>query len=306
MHAVGRWGGRLGLVGLALGGVLGGGGVTRGPDAASAQAECGHRCSYDGRRTAQGYSAMGAYVSAAGPGSVTTPEPCVVGTSPAEPAHIEVDTSEEFGDGEYLVWVGCVVDGAEVGDFDFPGDPNGGWENIGVYAVTAVDPEEVVERALTAVDVPPPRITTSPGGDDPSLVGIETWLMVDSGSWGRIEGTHTEGPVSVHVWADPVDDGRVVWDTGEATITCAGNGLPPGSCPYTYESSSAGQPGTDARGRPAFPISASITYTGGYEVSIFGQPVGGRADLPDITRQSDPVYLAVAEAQALNTWGRRR
>jgi hypothetical protein len=69
-----------------------------------------------------------------------------------------------------------------------------------------------------------------------------------------------------------------------------------------YQQSSADQAATDAAGRPAFTITASIEYTGSYSVSLNGVNVGGQQNIGGASRTSTTA-LAVAEAQAINTEG---
>lgn len=271
-------------------------GAAPGPHpAASAETPCtGRRCGMSGDNTGSGYSAAAAYATARGEASDGTRETCEV--NPGQPGYYVVHS--HGGPDTYYVFIHCFDNSIT----DPSSHPDSGLDRvIDLYVVEAMDPQDLVEQALASLQVPAPVITTSPGGGNPSLVGIETWLMVESASWGPVMETDTQGILSVTVWATPRDDGNVVWDTGEGTVTCQGNGQPPGSCAYTYATSSALQPAATDVG-PAYEVTASITYTGGYSVSVGGQAVGGDPDLGDIVRTSEPVYLPVAEAQAINTF----
>ncbi|MGH9209973.1 MAG: hypothetical protein ACRD2C_04755 [Acidimicrobiales bacterium] len=269
----------------------------------AAAAPCGRGCSHDGNATGAGYSAAAAYVTATGAGSTSSDNSCTLqGREAAMPedappveGHLEVHSYG--GPDTYSVFVDCI----ENGHTGITGDQL--WDVLEVYEnVPALEPEELVEEALAHMPIGSPTIQTSPGDGNPTLVGIDTWLMIDEGSWAYGERTDSQGPISVRVWAEPDDDGEVLWDTGEGTKTCIGSGRDPeGSCFWPYNRSSAGQPGVDGAGRPSYAVTASVSYTGGYEVTAFGIPVGGDSDLGDISRTSAPYFLAVDEAQSLNT-----
>lgn len=265
---------------------------------ADAGAPCsGSRC-HEGTNTGSGYTAAAAYASVKGSSPSGSRMPCRL-ESTGRLGHIVVHSHGPVGDNTYFVFTHCFPNSARDSSLE-PEETDPPGNVIDLYVVTPGSPEELLEEALANLNVPAPVIETSPGDGNPSLVGIETYLMVDSASWGPVAQTETDGVLSVRVWAQPKDNGQVIWDTGESTVRCIGNGRPPGSCSYAYQSSSATQPAIAGIG-PAFPITASISYTGGYEVFVGGQFVGGSGDLGDVTRTSDPLYLPVAEAQAINT-----
>jgi hypothetical protein len=289
--------------------------LTFGAEPAGA-APCGRGCNHNGNQTGGGYSAAAALLSALGGSERSVPQPCYMDPfiegDPIVQGHYEVTFvnagTRQLSDppGVYdlhNIFISCIEDGFE--GPSGPGDPHV-WENLeAYYAVPALEPDELIALALQALAdmaVSSPDIQTSPGDGNPSLVGIETWLMLDEATFTRGSSTDTDGLISVTVWAEPNEDGDVVWDTGEGTKTCPGSGQD-GSCTWTYQRSSAGQPNLDDVGRPAYGITASVTYTGGYSVSVAGFTVGGVDNLGDITRTSEPYLLAVDEAQALNTGG---
>jgi hypothetical protein len=267
-------------------------------------------CSHNGGQTGGGYSAMAALVTATGGrGARSGDNTCTInegstpsnGPEPAPPprevrGHYEVHPYPN-GDGTYEVFYDCIEDGHN-------GIPEGtpfAWEVLQIYtSVPALDPVDLVEQALADMPVGTPRIITSPGEGIPSIVGFETWLMIDEGSFTRGSRTDTQGPISVTVWAEPDRNGEVIWDTGDGHETCIGSGRPEGSCSHTYNASSFGQPAIDENQRPAYAVTASVTYTGGYSVSAFGIPVGGDPNLGGITRTSEPYLLAVLDGEALN------
>ena len=262
-------------------------------------------CSHHGNRTGLGYSAAAAFVTATGGGSARGGDNgCILqghegGMSEDHPpvqGHYEVH-SYDNGDGTYDVFYDCIEDGHD----GIPGETQFFWDVLQIYeGVPALDPVDLVEEALANMPVGTPRIVTSPGEGIPAIVGFETWLMIDEGSFTRGSRTDTQGPISVTVWAEPDRSGEVIWDTGEGHVTCIGSGRPEGSCSHTYNASSFGQPAVDARERPAYSVTASVTYTGGYSVSAFGIPVGGDPNLGGITRTSEPYLLAVLDGEALN------
>lgn len=303
MHSLTRRTTRAGLVLTIVAAAL----LAFSADPAAAE-PCGRGCSHNGNATGAGYSAAAAYVTARGAGGTSTPQPCVLQgheaglpeDAPPQPGHIEVWSYDNDGDGTYDVFVDCIRDGRT----GIPDTEQFAWDVLEIYeSVPALAPEELVEEALANMPVGSPDIVTSPGEGDPSLVGIDTWLMIDEASWTRGERTDTQGPISVTVWAEPDSNGQVLWDTGEGSVSCTGSGQPGGSCGYTYQRSSAGQGSADGAGRPAYSITASVSYTGGYAVSVFGIGVGGDPNLGNISRTSEPYFLAVDEAQALNTGG---
>jgi hypothetical protein len=244
---------------------------------------------HSGSATGDGYTAAAALLTVdPGTGSRDLPPECVVPTRPTEPAHVgrRVD---DLGDGSYFVVVFCDVDGP------FPyWDPSYS-ETYWAGIVTPLDPEELVENALANLSLTPPEIRTNPGDGLNSLTGLATYLWLDPLTAGRQEVEDFAGPLSVVITAVPTEDGRIVWDTGEGTVTCANYGSPEGSCSYTYQRSSLGQPGDQ------YEITASVTYTGSYTVLLFGEVYRGPIDIGDVVVPTAPYLLGVAEAQAINT-----
>ncbi|HEX8803953.1 MAG TPA: hypothetical protein VF743_07160, partial [Acidimicrobiales bacterium] len=179
------------------------------------------------------------------------------------------------------------------------------WYRTGI---TPADPQQLAADALARLRPPEAGIHTDPGDGRNSMVGEDTWLWLDGSVYGPQEVWETDGPVvggqallAVRIWARPKPGGTVVWNTGDGTVTCPNGGNPAGSCTYEYNRSSAGQSGVDASGDPAYQVTATYAYTGGYEVFVLGDMIDS-GTLQDIPRSSQTV-LAVAEAQALNTSG---
>jgi hypothetical protein len=260
------------------------------------------------------YSHAAQFLAASGGGRGSSgPATCVMDKSSdpavrAMPAHLEWN-SYDSGDGTYSVWLNCVVDGHNVPSGNegtgFP--PGAMWQvNWYRFGIVPADPEELAADAISRLRPATAGIHTDPGGDRPSMVGIPTWLWLDEQAYGPQEAWEVDGPVvggrrllEVRVWAEPKPDASVVWNTGDGSVTCPGAGLPAGSCTYEYNRSSYGQEATDAAGNPAFTVTASYTYVGGYEVYVMGSLIDS-GSLGDIEVSSETT-LAVNEAQAVNT-----
>jgi hypothetical protein len=226
-----------------------------------------------------------------GPGSAggDTSNECEVPTRPGEPAHIGRNYYGTSADGSVFMVVYC--------DIDAPFDYRDPTASVTYFAgnVMPLDPEALVEHALANLNLERPDIQTNPGGGLNSLTGLATWLMIDPATLLPPPVTDSAGPLTVVITAQPSGDGRIVWDTGEGTVTCAGYGNPPGSCSYTYQRSSLGQSGN------RYGITASVTYTGSYAVYLNGVFYGGAADIGNVELETEPYLLGVAQAQAINT-----
>jgi hypothetical protein len=255
------------------------------------------------------YSHAAQFVAHAGGGSGSSDRGCQLthGPNAGKPAHLEWNSYPE-GDGTYSVWLNCVLDGYDVPsdrsqefpDFDF-------WQvDWFTFGVVPQDPQDLVADALARHRPPEAGIFTNPGAGAASLVGIDTWLWLDESVYGYQEVWDYDGPASVpdllavRIWAQPKPGGTVVWSSADGSKTCPDSGAnPPGSCTYEFNRSSSGQPDADGRGRPAYELTASYSYTGGYDVYVMGQLLES-GTLEDIPRTS-VTYLAVNEAQAINT-----
>jgi hypothetical protein len=255
------------------------------------------------------YNHAASFVAAAGGGSGSSAEACTLtyGPNAGQPAHLEWNSYPE-GDGTYSVWLNCVLDGYDVpsGDRDqnFPDMDN--WQvDWFTYGVTPEDPAELAADALARLRPPEAGIFTNPGAGAASMVGIDTWLWLDETVYGPQESWDYDGPaqypdlLAVRIWAEPKPGGSVVWSSADGSVTCPDSGAnPPGSCSYEFNRSSAGQPEDDS-GNPAYVVSASYSYIGGYEVYVMGQLIGS-GTFEDMPRTSE-ITLPVNEAQAVNT-----
>ncbi|GAB1512528.1 hypothetical protein [Actinophytocola sp. KF-1] len=188
----------------------------------------------------------------------------------------------------------------------FPGAP--GWRPPGTWYQGAcsltdvirppvegagVAPEYVARLARAQLDLPSPRLASSPAGEQ--LVHLPTWLWLADG-WEPVSATATVPGVSVTATAKPE---LVTWLMGDGAITtCEGpgtrfrTGMNPRSaspdCGHTYRRSSASQPGG------AYLVQATVRW------SVTWEGAGQTGTFPPMTTTSQ-VALRVAESQALNT-----
>jgi hypothetical protein len=120
------------------------------------------------------------------------------------------------------------------------------------------------------------------------IVGLPTWLWLDPGSFGRLQGSSAEGLVAV---AEPAGTD---WATGDGgSLNCPGAGTPYGTagpgCTHTYRAAAARYDGTVTR-------HWQVHYeNGGARITIPGAPPALAA--------TTPWTLGVAEAQVV-TGGR--
>jgi hypothetical protein len=183
------------------------------------------------------------------------------------------------------------------------------WENAGRYTYTAADdqelamtPEAVAELALASIDVPLPAPMTSPATDIPQIVGLPTWLWVDSSTWQPVSEQATAGGLTVTATVTPES---ITWDMGEGhgkdPVTCDGPGTPydrgvadelqQTDCSYTYQYAS------DDQGDGRYHATATMIWTVGWSTSD-----GDQGGLADITRTTT-FDLTVGERQAVVTYG---
>lgn len=177
----------------------------------------------------------------------------------------------------------------------------GGPENTGPAQAAGPSPEALGRQAVSRLDIPVPMIGSSPGPGARHLVGLPTWLWVDSSTWQEQTASASVPGLTVTARARPV---RVVWSMGDgSTVDCRSSGtlwrvgMDPRAaspdCGYTYKTSSASKPGG------AFTVTATMTWS----VSWSGGDAGGELD-PLSTQAS--TTLRVGEAQELNSAGAAR
>lgn len=147
---------------------------------------------------------------------------------------------------------------------------------------------DVVEMAMDSIVLPPPRIRTNPA--EHTWVGLRTYLWIDRGQWRTRRARISVGGQRVTVSGGPE---QVLWNLGEATLSCRGPGVPysPGGdtyCAYSYQRSSIGQPGG------AYTVTATVQYAVRWKCSGACDTRGGSVGpLPATSRTK----LSVGEIQ---------
>lgn len=148
------------------------------------------------------------------------------------------------------------------------------------------------EQARTQLPLAPPGIGTSPPAGAPLLVGLPTWLWVDT-PWAAQQRSASLGGVTSTVTATPVE---VRWEPGDgASLVCRGPGVAfdparPGAatdCTHTYQRSSRHRPG----GR--YDVIATVTWQVSWQAST-----GEAGDLEPVSLTSQ-LPVTVLEAQAV-------
>jgi hypothetical protein len=144
---------------------------------------------------------------------------------------------------------------------------------------------DVRDTALQKQELPIPNIHSSPRGK--SYVRLATSFWIDRGQFRNIT---TEASVPDQTVTVRAVRQSVTWQLGETTKTCSGMAATtPGSCTYTYQHSSAGQPGGVYR------ITATITWNVSWACTGTCDEPGG--DL-GVTTSPSPVFnLPVREIQ---------
>ena len=246
---------------------------------------------HHGSRTGDGYTAAAALLNADGggtrEGAMSTE--CEVPTRPGEPAHYGRKYYGANAEGAIFMIFYCEIDAPH------PNEDATAFITYFAGYVLPLDPQQLVENALANLNLNPPVIHTDPGDGHNSLTGLATYLWIDHASLGAQHVSDNAGPLRVDITARPTADGTIVWNTGEATVTCANYGQPEGSCSYTYQRSSVDQPSNQ------YSVTASVAFTGSYVVTLDGDVVGGAADIGNVVVPTAPYQLGVAEAQAINT-----
>jgi hypothetical protein len=142
-----------------------------------------------------------------------------------------------------------------------------------------VSTADIVAMAAAALELPPPVPRTEPA--DHTWVALATYLRIDPALWHPTSATATVRGQTVTATARPT---RVVWDMGEATITCTG------PCAYTYRHASLRQPGR------VYKVTATLYYEIDWSCSgACDAPRGRLGELPASGRTT----LGVNEIQAI-------
>lgn len=159
--------------------------------------------------------------------------------------------------------------------------------------------EVVAWRAVEELALPSPVIRMSPAEDAFQVVGVPSWLWVESGVWGPVSETAEVPGLSVTATAWPRE---VVWSLGEGgRVVCEGPGTPysavfaAGSaspdCGYTYTRSSVGEPGGTFRVSVA--LSWDVVWEGGGESGR----VPGVVTVDEIDVRVDEIQALVVNSQ---------
>jgi hypothetical protein len=172
------------------------------------------------------------------------------------------------------------------------------WESIDYEGEAPTDPVTFIQEAMSAFELPPPRIETSPGSGSLVLVNTPVWLWVDSQDWDTAQTSAEVQDWSLTVTANPTS---TVWNLGDGTqVRCEGPGTPfdpavhdPASaspdCGHVYTLPS------DSREGGVYPVSVQVGWDVGWE---FSDGEGGAFDPITTTSQ---VELRVAESHGLVT-----
>ena len=160
-------------------------------------------------------------------------------------------------------------------------------------------PGVLAQLAVKYLRLPDPVIRSSPAPGALQLTRLPVWLWVAANVWqpqsktAQVPGeavTATATPVSA-AWA--MGDGTTVTCKGPGTAYAAGDNPSAASptCGYTYEPSSAGQPGG------AYKVTVTITW------DITWAGAGGAGGVLAPLQTVAAAEFRVAESQALNTSG---
>jgi hypothetical protein len=160
-------------------------------------------------------------------------------------------------------------------------------------------PGVLAQLAVKYLNLPDPVIRSSPAPGALQLARLPVWLWVAANVWqpqsktAQVPGeavTATATPVSA-AWA--MGDGTTVTCTGPGTAYAAGDNPAAASptCGYTYQASSAGQPGG------AYKVTVTITW----DITWAGP--GGAGGVLAPLQTVAAAQFRVAESQALNTNG---
>jgi hypothetical protein len=158
-------------------------------------------------------------------------------------------------------------------------------------------PAVLAQLAVKYLRLPDPVIRSSPAPGVLQLTRLPVWLWVGANVWQPQSKTAQVRGESVSATATPVS---AAWSMGDGkTVTCKGPGTPYGggnaavaspTCGYTYNRSSAGQPG-------AYRVTVAITW------DITWVATGGAGGALAPLHTAAAAQFRVAESQALNTSG---
>lgn len=156
-----------------------------------------------------------------------------------------------------------------------------------------IDPAALAQQAENELVLAEPAVRLNPAEDQ--IAQLASWLWLEGG-WAEQSASASAGPVTSTVTATPQ---RVRWSMGNGDeVVCGGPGTPyeprfaatpeASNCSYTYQHSSAGQPGD------AYPVTATVEYA----LTWLAVGAAGGGDL-GVVEQSTTVPVRVSELQAL-------
>lgn len=159
---------------------------------------------------------------------------------------------------------------------------------------TGASSEAVLRQALGELQLPTPVIRMNPDTSAAQIVRVPVWLWIDRSVWRPVSKTVQVPGVSVTATATPQ---RVVWSMGDGgSVACAGPGTPYSSsypadaaspdCGYSYQRSSAGQPGE------TFLVTATVVWT------VVWQGAGKSGTVPGLATRAQ-VPVKVTEVQGI-------
>ena len=273
------------LVCLAQAAALAGGG----PGGPFGLAQCGQSSTAQCQVTA-GTGPVAGTPGTANPGSTTSGAGTVSAGGTAA-GGCSGTVSPQFG----CVPAGCTLTAQTVGcpiGVAGPAAPPGG-------APVLPAPGVLAQLAVKYLNLPDPVIRSSPAPGALQLTRLPVWLWVAANVWqpqsktAQVPGeavTATATPVSAS-WA--MGNGTTVTCTGPGTAYAAGDNPSAVSptCGYTYQASSAGQPGG------AYKVTVTITW------DITWAGAGGAGGVLAPIQTVAAAEFQVAESQALNTSG---
>ena len=219
---------------------------------------------------------------------------CTLSKNPTAHAHLEYNVVNFTGGPEYTVFKDCVIDGKHVDDYKmiYPA-PGTEWDWLDTWFVTPAPPKDLISHAIAVVQPNPPAVTTDPGGGVHGLVNIPVYLKLATAPSDQFA-AWTDGPLTVRVQAHPTG---VDWSTNDGQPACNAPAPAGFACAHTFSRSSIDQPGH------AYTITASIHYSGRYDVYVAGQAAPIAGDEVGFVDRVSTVTLGVDEAQALNNDG---
>jgi len=190
--------------------------------------------------------------------------------------------------------------GQKWGAITCPGpSPFGGVTLVSGNGTPAVTPQELLQVAESELRVPALAPGTAPPLGKDGLVGLPEWFWVTAAQWRPVTVTVSAGPVWATITATP---SQLSFEPGGGLTgaSCTGPGISYRAaqaaaqtttpCSYTYDQSSARQPGG------AYQASVTVTWV----VTWTGSGgVGGTVNAG--LQIADPISVRVAEGQALVT-----